>query len=275
MHRYFTILRAQNHPLKFLISRLLMRTGLSTLMFIPQGGFRLRFFPSSLSASLWIDPEDRKDDVAFLDDYLREGDNVVDVGANIGSLSIASALRVGRGQVLALEPHPRIFGYLQGNLALNGVSNVTPVNMALGDAIGELWFSDERSDDQNSVAQEGEGIRVPVTTLDKAASEFGRISLLKIDVEGFEVAVLSGAAEVLRRTECVYCESYESHFQKLGWTTGDLIQKFEEAGMQVFSGIKQRLLTRVRPGYVSEECEDLVALHEPLAILRRMKCVFG
>ncbi len=276
MLRYLTILRSQNHPWLFLISRLLMRTGLSKRLFIPQGGFRLRFYPSSLSASLWIDPEDRKDDVAFLNDYLRVGDTVVDVGANIGSLSIASALCVGAsGHVLAIEPHPRIYGYLLGNLELNSVGNVKPVNTALGDKTGELWFMDERSDDQNSVAKEGVGIRVPVTTLDEVAAELGRISLLKIDVEGYEVAVLAGAAEVLSRTECVYCESYESHFQKLGWTTGDLIGKFEAAGMQVFSGIKQRRLVRVRPGYVSEGCEDLVALHDPKSIQGRMKCVFA
>ena len=275
MPSYLSILRAQPKPLKFLMSRLLMRSGCSTLFLIEQSGFRLRFFPSSLSAALWIDPDDRKDDAAFFRDYLRPGDTVIDAGANVGSLSLLAATIVGvSGRVLAVEPHPRIFGFLRQNLALNGAVTVQAENTALGDAQGELCFSDTRSDDQNSVQRSGPGIRVPVTTLDVLAAELAQIALLKIDVEGFEIAVLHGAAGVLSRTACVYCESFEQNLQKLGWSTSDLIGKLEDAGLQVFTGIKARSLRRVRPGYVSVECEDLVAMREKEVILNRMRCAF-
>ncbi len=274
MSNYLSILRAQPKPLKFLMSRLLMRTGLSTLFFIEQDGFRLRFFPSSLSAALWIDPDDRKDDVAFFRDYLRPGDTVIDAGANVGSLCLLAAVIVGEsGRVLAVEPHPRIFGFLRQNLALNRATNVRAENTALGETPGELNFSDTRADDENSVQRSGQGIRVPVTTLDRLAADLDRIALLKIDVEGFEIAVLQGAAGVVGRTACVYCESFEHNLRKLGWSTSDLIAKFEDAGLQVFTGIKARSLRRVRPGYVSVECEDVVAVRDPEVILSRMRCV--
>jgi len=159
-------------------------------------------------------------------------------------------------------------------LALNGAVTVQAENTALGDAQGELCFSDTRSDDQNSVQRSGPGIRVPVTTLDVLAAELAQIALLKIDVEGFEIAVLHGAAGVLSRTACVYCESFEQNLQKLGWSTSDLIGKLEDAGLQVFTGIKARSLRRVRPGYVSVQCEDLVAVRDREVILDRMRCVF-
>ena len=97
-----------------------MRAGISPWLTIPQNGFRLRFFPTSLSAALWIDPDDRKDDVAFFTDFLRPGDTVIDVGANIGSLSLlAAVLTQDKGKAVAIEPHPRTFGFQQQNLAFN------------------------------------------------------------------------------------------------------------------------------------------------------------
>jgi len=257
------------------MSRLLMRSGLSTLFFIEQDGFRLRFFPSSLSAALWIDPDDRKDDAAFFREYLRAGDTVIDAGANVGSLSLLAATIVGEsGRVLAVEPHPRIFGFLRQNLALNRAANVRAENTALGEAAGELVFSDTRADDENSVQRSGPGIRVPVTTLDLLAADLGQVALLEIDVEGFEISVLQGAAGVLSRTSCVYCESFEQNLQKLGCSTGDLIRKLEDAGLQVFTGIKARSLRRVRPDHVSVNCEDLVAVRDSEAILGRTRCGF-
>jgi hypothetical protein len=77
-----------------------------------------------------------------------------------------------------------------------------------------------------------------VTTLDMLAADLGLVALLKIDVEGFEIAVLQGAAGVVSRTACVYCESFEQNLQKLGCSTGDLIRKLEDAGLRVLTGIK-------------------------------------
>ena len=250
-----------------------MRTGLSSLLSIPQSGFRLHFFPTSLSAALWINPEDRHDDVAFFRDFLRPGDTIVDVGANIGSLSLLAAVIAGQtGKVLAVEPHPRIFEFQKRNLALNHAHTVEAHNVALGEAPGELHFSDDRSDDQNSVRTDGGGIVIPVTTLDALASALPRITLLKIDVEGYELSVLKGADQTLARTACVFYESWEEHLKKWDLATGDVIQKLEQAGFQVFAGIKQRQLRRVQPDHVSTSCEDLVAVRSPQVLLDRMTC---
>jgi FkbM family methyltransferase len=184
-----------------------MRTGLCRLLRIPQPGFVLRFYPSSLSAVLWIDPEDRRDDTDLLSNYLRAGDTVIDVGANIGNLALAAAVAVGpRGRVLAFEPHPRVFGYLSGNIALNHAVHVRAYNLALGDRRGATSLSDGRADDQNKVLPGGQGLPVPIERLDEVFDGQSDVSLLKIDVEGYEKYVLWGAEAVLSITACVYFE---------------------------------------------------------------------
>ena len=272
--RHIDILRSQAHPFKFVISRLLMRTGLCRHLSIPQRGFRLRFFPTSLSAALWINPNDRKDDVAFFSDFLRRGDIVVDVGANIGSLSLLAAVITGdEGKVLAVEPHPRIFRFQQENLALNSRQRVEAHNVALGDSDGSLRFSDERADDQNGVLNDEDGgIVIPVTTLDRLAKDLPRVTLLKIDVEGYEMAVLAGASATLERTECVFYESWEEHLKKWDVSSGTIIARLEQAGFEVYQGIKQRHLKRVSTDYKSLTCEDLVAVRTVSVIQNRMKC---
>ena len=87
-------------------------------------GYVLHFFPTSMSAAMWADPDFRVGEERFLRAVLQPGDVVIDVGANVGSTALASAVAVGaEGHVLAVEPHPRIFGYLKANIARNTVSS--------------------------------------------------------------------------------------------------------------------------------------------------------
>src|ERR1044071_5209268 len=61
--------------------------------------------------------------------FLRAGSTVIDVGANLGDLTIPLARAVGEtGKVYAIESHPAIFNVLCANLALNGLENVKPIN---------------------------------------------------------------------------------------------------------------------------------------------------
>src|SRR4051812_14217039 len=67
----------------------------------------------------------RSSDMLFLQNVLKPRDIVVDVGANVGFLTLSSAIRVGSsGKVIAIEPQPRIHGYLEEHVQLNALSNV-------------------------------------------------------------------------------------------------------------------------------------------------------
>lgn len=86
------------------------------------------------------------------------------------------------------------------------------VQAAVGDKLGWVRFTDSRSDDQNHVANEGP-IVVPMITLD-SLMENEAVTLLKIDVEGFEKFVLIGANKLLEKTQFVYFEAWDEHFRK-------------------------------------------------------------
>ena len=191
LRRYAEAVRREPRPVRFVMSRALWRSGLCRLLTVPQDGYRIRFHPSSVSASLWLDPRDRAATPAFLSGFLRRGEVVVDVGSNVGTTALAAAVAVGSaGRVHAIEPHPRTFRFLEDNLELNGARNVRAHNVAVGAAEGVVSFSDGLWDDQNRVV-DGRGIQVPVRRLDEVVSE-PVVDLLKIDVEGYELKVLDG-----------------------------------------------------------------------------------
>lgn len=142
---------------------------------------------------------------------LAPGDVAVDVGANIGVFSIAMALAVGpAGRVLAFEPQPPIHEILERNLARHGLEIVESHRAIVADAEGEGEFGNiqrlpeglrlnfgavgvgDRVHDSN-----GGMVATPIRSVDGLGLE--RCALIKIDVEGSEAAVLSGAAATIGR----------------------------------------------------------------------------
>lgn len=144
---------------------------------------------------------------------LKPGDIVIDVGANVGAHTLPLATLVGPGgKVHAVEPTDYAFAKLLDNIALNpGLAARIVAHHALiagaDDAqIPEAIYSSWPLDRQDGV-HVGHGGRLHATsgsttsTLDKLVSTLGRrsLALLKIDVDGAELAVLEGGAETLRQ----------------------------------------------------------------------------
>lgn len=217
---------------RFFAGKALAKTGLSKRIVLRYHGALLRFHPAHLPLYLWAHgPAYLKEDVDLIRSLLAPGDTFVDVGANIGSLTLVGARQVGDyGTVYSYEPHPKTFKFLRENILLNGAGNVRAMNCALGTQSGEVSFSDRSADDQNSVTADG-SIKVPLRTLDSLVPDTP-ISLLKIDVEGYEKFVLSGASQVLDNTSNVMIEVSESHFERFGYSTRDIIEKLESHGFQ-------------------------------------------
>lgn len=269
MNRYLRRLRSQKRPVRFLLSRLFWKTRLSNWLRIRKEDYLLRFYPSSLSASLWVDSHDRLADEQFFRSYLRPGDVVIDIGANIGHLSLLSSKEVGGcGRVVAVEAHPKIFRYLKGNIALNQARNIEAHNVALGDREGSAIFSDKKSDDQNSVLTVESGIRVPMRRIDSLGLNCARVNLMKIDVEGYEKFVLEGASTLLEKTECVYFESWMEHFARYGYDCKEVLDLFSQKRFQVCK-LDGHQLIPLSPDYISEQCENLVAIKDPKEFERR------
>jgi FkbM family methyltransferase len=239
----FGILRKHPDPLRLIVSRILMKSRCSPLLTITREGYRLRFFPSALSAALWINPRERSSEESFLRRNLRIGETAIDVGANIGNVALALAAAVGpSGKVLAIEPHPRIFSYLKANIAHNGFHQIEAVNCALGAENSTVSIKDGRDDDQNSVStgfDRSAPIVVPLRRLDEVAPP-GAISLLKVDVEGFEYFVFSGAESALRRTRMVYFEYVPRFTARFGEEAREPWSPILRAGFHLYQHVEGR-----------------------------------
>lgn len=138
--------------------------------------------------------------MSFLLHFLRPGDCFIDVGANIGSYSILAS-GVNQAYSIAIEPIPGTFEKLKQNRALNDLGNfVKQWNIGLSDQPGSLNFTGEKGQ-QNHVVREDEksisNTTVKASTLDLIAEGYPP-TLLKIDVEGFETAVLAGGHKTLQ-----------------------------------------------------------------------------
>lgn len=129
--------------------------------------------------------------------YIREGYNCVDIGANIGLMSMYISEFCRPGRVVSAEPNRRVFSALQRNLATNGAHNVTPFNVALNERDGDIRFQENsaygRVDERGDAVIEG----VTFSTLLQRAG-LDRVDFVKIDVEGFEPVVLRSALDQLR-----------------------------------------------------------------------------
>jgi len=128
---------------------------------------------------------------------------VLDIGANIGAHTVGlSKLLRGSGRVIAFEPQRTIYHVLCGNLALNDCRNVEAHLAALGRAPGTIVVPIVDYDaDGNfgglALGSEQRGEAVPLQTID--GLNLTNCNFIKIDVEGMELEVLSGACSTLRR----------------------------------------------------------------------------
>lgn len=255
------------------LGRALIKLRLAPLVRTKQKDFVLRLYPSSISLRLWTDSWKKKrsypDDEDFFRGYLRAGDVVIDAGANIGFFSLISAVTVGAaGKVYAIEAHPRIYKFLEGNIAANKFKQIRALHVALGNKAGKAHFSDRKHDDRNSIIGDEDGIEVPMARLDELEIAEESIALLKVDVEGYEKYVFEGAAGILPRVKCVYFESWDKWHEQQGYSCGDVLSLLRGAGLAIYKAEQGRLIA-VEGDYHSPDCENLIAIRDMTDFCRR------
>ncbi|HUR76467.1 MAG TPA: FkbM family methyltransferase [Acidimicrobiales bacterium] len=146
--------------------------------------------------------------VAALRAVLRPGDVFVDVGANKGDFSLLAArLMHDRGRVLCVEPEPANVEWITRSIARNRYKSIEVLPFALADADGSATLHlGEKSGWHSLVSTEGVAVtgtvEVPTKRLDDELAKRGiaRVDAIKIDVEGAEEQVLTGAAQALGGT---------------------------------------------------------------------------
>jgi len=155
------------------------------------------------STVLAIVPKEILDDEYGLEDIkFRPGDIVVDVGANIGIVALYLAKKHPDITIHSIEPVPSTYRHLLENIELNNVRNIMPLNCAITNDGRDLSMivnpahSGGSTGHLRNIRQPGHyNLTVPSRTLDSIFAEYvpDRCRLLKVDCEGAEYEILSGA----------------------------------------------------------------------------------
>ena len=167
-------------------------------------------------------------------DCLRPGDVFVDVGANVGYYTLQASRRVGdTGRVVALEAIPPTADQLRRNVSTNGATNVRVIEGAAHSRSGELRlrvpsqiFGMARTIAGPSDAPDL-SFMVRALTLDQACAALPTVRMMKLDIEGAELAALQGATVTLARTEAlvVECNQDQDRIQDLLRAHGFAVRK--------------------------------------------------
>ncbi len=151
---------------------------------------------------------------------IKQGDIVLDVGANIGFHTMYFAELVGKqGKVFAFEPIPINYHALQENLKLNEFSQIITVNKALGDINSSLNIHiDENKTNPGAFNLLESGIKNTVIECVRGddflkTNGIDKVDFIKIDVEGYELEVLKGLMESIKSMMPIIIFEYDDLYQ--------------------------------------------------------------
>jgi FkbM family methyltransferase len=152
---------------------------------------------------IFVDGVYEPDTIRFISDKIPPNGWFLDLGMNIGAISIPVKTLRPDVKIVGVEAAPWVYNHLQRNLALNGLSDVTVINKALFDRDNESipFYSPADAFGKGSLSPvfTNEAIQVTTITMDTLVKETGaaKVSFIKIDVEGYEYYVFKGGAETL------------------------------------------------------------------------------
>lgn len=151
---------------------------------------------------------------------LAPGMTVYDIGANVGFHSLLAAKCVGvRGHVYAFEPLAENAEKLRELIGANQVSNLTLIESAVADHVGQAQFFSGQSHAKASLADSsgGRSVHVATTTLDAFVCQHPAPQFILMDIEGFEATVLRASSALVNSSVppmwLIEVHSEDSHHQ--------------------------------------------------------------
>lgn len=200
---------------------------------------------------------------------IKPGFVVFDIGANIGFLTLNFARTCHQGRVVAFEPDSQNFERLEHNVKLNDFTNIDLYKLALGSQpeSRELYKLYENNPGANRILSGEHHAKFPhekvsVMTLDRMVEELSlqHLDLLKIDVEGFEMFVLQGAEESIKKWRPIlFVELAEVNLNEHGLSARQLIEYIEQLNYDVLDARTMEKIDRSKPDHHT----DLICFSKP------------
>lgn len=196
-----------------------------------------------IERQLWLQGEWDRPVKQVLESVLAPGDVYIDLGANIGYFTLLASRLVGRdGVVVAVEPSVRALRKLTHHLWLNQCGNVLLLSCAAADVWrrDKLGLANESNIGGSSVVAKGTPVGstesvwlAPLDDLLQGADL--RPKLIKLDLEGFELAALRGARRLIEQHHpWIVCEVTESFLRKYDASTEQLMAFLMDRGYRPF-----------------------------------------
>jgi FkbM family methyltransferase len=177
----------------------------------------------------------------------REGDTILDLGANIGLYSLWARRTNKSGKMISVEASPLSFEILEKNIKTNGLINVTAIGKAVLDRSGSTQFEvvpdvsaigavNIRDQQRPWLADKRiKRLRVPATTIDEIVrkAKLKRIDMIKMDIEASELAALKGAKRTLKNTRGLVIEFHGAELKK------EVIEFLRKCGFKLVLKVRQ------------------------------------
>lgn len=230
--------------------------------------------PSSSYAGLLMYVHRPEPEVSsFIEKYIGKGEIFFDVGANIGAISLLAASRGAK--VWSFEPNEGVRADLIMNVALNSWQDRIKVfSEIVSLKKGYAQFSNTNESEISHLSHTGEkGIRLKTTSLLEVckAEKIKRIDVLKVDVEGAEMMVLSGAQELLqnKKIECLVLE-LNTENTIYGTSHQEIFTYLQGFGYQFYS-LEPRSAIKLSEAPDQSKTWNVIALHDKRTLSRVRK----
>ena len=172
---------------------------------------------------------------------LKSANVILDIGGNIGTSALYYASINPTAKILSFEPHPDTFEKAVENIELNTFQNIELINLGLGtqQASLKLYEVDEYNPGMNRILTEEANFPfkiIKVDVLDDVLfkKEIKKVDFIKIDVEGYEYAVLSGAKETLKSNPLLFIEVNDNSLKENKSSAKELVELLITAGYSTF-----------------------------------------